>query len=196
LTESVEETKRRRRRPLLSLARKVDRLLSPELREEVEKQLLGGVSPGKVSMWLRVQKGVDIGEHALLDYQRSLQELSNALKGNRYYEHYTLGTKQKIDALEELYRAAQTQMKRLGIGLKAEEDAKRLSSVMDKSLDTLRNILKDIAELEMEMGIRKRVISGEAPGKKLDLKEILETVMASQKKGDIEPAGPSEPGNS
>jgi hypothetical protein len=178
------------------MARKVDRLLTPELRGEVEEKLLSGISPGKVSMWLRVEKGVDIGEHAMLDYQRSLQEVSNALQGNRYYEHYTLGAEKKVDALRELYRAAQTQMKRLGIGLKAEEDAKRLSSLMDKGLDTLRNILKDIAELEMELGIKKRVVSGEAPEKgKIDVKELLERVMAAneQKKGGSEPAGPDEP---
>ena len=184
---------------MLSMARKVDRLLTPELREEVEKMLLTGTSPSKVSMWLRVEKGVDIGDHALLDYQRSLQEVSNALQGNRYYEHYTLGAEKKVDALRELYRAAQTQMKRLGIGLKAEEDAKRLSSLMDKGLDTLRNILKDIIEIEMDLGIKKRVASGEASEKgRIDVKELLERVMTAseQKKGDSEPAGPGEPGTS
>lgn len=156
-------------------------LLNSDLRDEIDERLLSGDSPANISLWLKTEKGEDIGEHALRSHLKRTAGPLKALRGN-YYANITRVMAGKLDVLKELHKAAQVQMKRLSIGLEIEESKNTMTSTVNAGMELLRKILLDIANLEMDLGIRKRVSSGEQAKGLSDeqLKDLLITVVKSK----------------
>jgi len=175
VVEALEQRKSRRRTKIETLP----------FKDEVNERLVAGDSAAEVSEWLRTEKGVIVSERAVRRYFRIAISPIKAMRGS-YYAKITAGMKKKLDALEELYKAAQVQMKRLSIGLEIEQTKNTMLGPVDRGLDLLRRILLDIATLEMDLGIRRRVSTGETPRGISDeqLRDILQTIIDQNKKAE------------
>jgi len=190
-TGVVQETvsKKRKRGQHGKQMRRLNVIEKLPFKREVDEKLLSGESPTKVSEWLKVEKGVDVGPHGVRNYLRKVIGPMRAFRGI-YYKKMLIGLDTDVDALLELKRLAQVQMKRLSLGLQYEETKNTMISQVDKGLDVLRGVLNDILEKEMDLGIRERKSAGE-PGQGItddQLRELLEEVMRqNRKEPQVEP---------
>lgn len=180
--------KRRKHLPGYTGRTKIE-MLSMELQEEINNKLLAGESPEKVSHWLKIERNKNVGVHSVRDYWNKTHGPLSALRST-YYKRFTAGMAAKINALNELYLAAQVQMKRLGTGLELEQGKKTMLATVDKGLDLLRRICLDIITVEMDLGLRKRVSAGEAARTITDeqLRGILGEIISLEKQDENEPA--------
>lgn len=171
----VVERKGRKRTKIETLA----------FKDEVDEKLLEGASPAEVRDWLRTEKDVHVSEHAVRNYFALKFGPLKALRSH-YYAKLTAGMRKKFDVLEELYKLAQVQMKRLGIGLEIEQTKNTILGPVGTGLDLLRLTLLGIANLEMDLGIRQRVSTGETPRGISDeqLRDILQTIIDRDKKAE------------
>jgi hypothetical protein len=197
LAELEEESKKRfgGRRGKISC-------LPANVQQEIEDRMVCGETPKQISKWLKSQ-GYNIGDHCLLDYQTKVKALVGRLRSNFYNTMALAASQEKFDALIEMKKLAQVQMRRLSISLKAEQDKNATNSIVDKGMDLLRGILKDYLEVEMDLGYRERHSSKEGKGISDEqfanvLKEILgekkpqqETSTASTSSTTSTPSTPS-----
>jgi hypothetical protein len=187
VTEQVTEKKKR-----LQKKSKIE-YLNPDLRDEIEQKIVNGQSSVQISGWLKQERHKNIGTHCVSDYRKNVLGVITALK-DTHYAKAVLGAKEKIDALLELYKLVQLQMKRLSIGLKLEEEKSTMSGIVDKGVATLGDILKSILGIEMDLGLRARISSGDVSKGMSDeaLRELLERVMGQNEQKENE----STPGTS
>ncbi len=132
--------------------------LTPELQNEIDVKLFReGLSAPKLVQWLKEEKNIfDIGESAVLTYIKRMNGPLKAVRGN-FYITLTAGMEDKVDALKELYKSAQIQMKRMSPLLEEETTDKKLIPGIDRAMDLFRRTCVDILTVEMDLGVRKRV---------------------------------------
>ncbi len=165
--------------------------LTPELQNEIDTKLFReGWSAPKLVQWLKEEKNVfDVGTSAVLTYIKRMNGPLKAIRGN-FYVTMTAGLEGKIDALMELHKSAQLQMKRMSPLLEEEVRDKKLIPGVERSMDLFRRTCVDILTVEMDLGVRKRVSVSENTAKNTlsddETREFIKSLLPPKKKKDGE----------
>jgi hypothetical protein len=157
---------------------KIDR--SPR-KEHIEAKLLRGDSPSSILTWLKTDYNEDIGVHALEDHRNKLRMAQGLVETSEYHKAHQ-NMLLKIDVLQEFYNFITVQMHRIGIGIVLENEKKMLSPATSRDMDLLRQALVDAANLEMELGVRKRITPSDGKVKELSDTQLLDVIMKIEAK--------------
>jgi hypothetical protein len=154
---------RRRIRPLSRETRFL-RIRGLKCYKEAHAQLLEGFSAPKVAEFIQKEREeyTDITPDSLIqqlnEYRASLPkgEVVQA-RVPRFFEKAAETVKEEFDSLAELKRLYKIQCERIEIDLKHERAMKKLMpQSMTQEMRAAREILHDISELEMDLGLNQR----------------------------------------
>lgn len=154
---------RRRIRPVSRETRFL-RLRGLKCFTEVHTLVLEGWPPSRVAEFIQKEKGeyTDITDASLTqtisDYRSSLPK-GEVVKATmpEFYARAATEVKEEFSALDEMTKLYKMQMERIQIDLAVEKSIKKLMPhTMTAEMRAAREMLHDIAELEMDLGLNKR----------------------------------------
>jgi hypothetical protein len=156
-------TARRRIRPVSRETRFL-RLRSLKCFKDVHERLIEGFSASKVAEYIQQERKeyTDITlpslEAQLVEYRASLPKGEVVQKqAPRFFEKAAKDVEEGFDALDEMRKLYKIQIERVNIDLTHERGMKKLMpQSMTQEMRAAREILHDIAELEMDLGVNQR----------------------------------------
>lgn len=154
---------RRRIRPLSRETRFL-RLRGLKCFKEAHERLLEGFSAAKVAEFIQTERKEytditrDSLEQQLGEYRASLPKGEVVQKqAPRFFERAAESVEDSFDSLKELKKLYKIQMERIEIDLFHERGMKKLMpQSMTQEMRAAREILHDISELEMDLGLNQR----------------------------------------
>lgn len=132
--------------------------------EEVHRRLLDGFAVSQVADFIQTERKeyTDIGreslETILSEYRASLPPAEAAQKLPRFFGKAAQKVEQGIDELAEMEALYKKQLKRIDIDLATEERIGKLLPTMTQEMRAAREILSDIAQLKMDLGLNQRFL--------------------------------------
>lgn len=156
-------TARRRIRPVSRETRFL-RLRSLKCFKEAHERILEGFSAAKVAEFIQQERKeyTDITqpslEAQLVEYRASLPKGEVVqTQAPRFFEKVAKDVEEGFDSLAELKKLYKIQIERIEIDLTHERNMKKLMPAsMTQEMRAAREILHDIAELEMDLGVNQR----------------------------------------
>ena len=160
---TMGSTARRRIRPVSRETRFL-RLRSLKCFKEAHERLVEGFSASTVAEYIQQERKeyTDITpqslEAQLTEYRASLPKGEFVQKqAPRFFEKAAKGVEEGFDALSEMRKLYKIQIERIEIDLTHERGMKKLMpQSMTQEMRAAREILHDIAELEMDLGVNQR----------------------------------------
>lgn len=131
--------------------------------KEVHQRLLEGWAPSKVAQFVQedCKEYTDIGRESLesqiKEYRASLPP-GEVVKERlpRFHAEQAAKVEQGFDELGEMQKLYQMQLERIEIDLKTEKNIGKLMPSMTQEMRAAREILSDIAQLKMDLGVNER----------------------------------------
>ena len=130
--------------------------------ETVHQRLLDGWAVSQVADYIQKDCGEykDIGraslETILSDYRASLPAAEVVKKLPHYFAKTVQKVEESLDELAEMEALYRKQLERIDIDLKTEKTIGKLLPSMTQEMRAAREILSDIAQLKMDLGLNQR----------------------------------------
>jgi hypothetical protein len=159
----MPSTARSKRIKPLSRETRFLRLRGLKCFQEVHQRLLEGWAPSKVAEFIQEEckEYTDVGrpslESQLKEYRASLPP-GDIVKERlpRFHAQQAEKVEEGFDELAEMEKLYKMQMKRIELDFKTEQNIGKLMPSMTQEMRAAREILSDIAQLKMDLGVNKR----------------------------------------
>lgn len=147
----------------------------------IERMLLTGWSPAKVSVWLKQNRP---DSYASADTIRAYRD--NFIPKDRILPPSAYAQKIKeidvmVDSLQELYNLVEVQKRRISLIIRTEDTSGITLPDARKEVELYRDLLVEICKLEMDLGVRRK-IPIEIVEARFDLDKMLERFIQRRKK--------------
>lgn len=138
------------------------RLRSLKCFEDVHTRLLDGFAVSAVADFIQLERKeyTDVGrpslETILTEYRASLPAAEAVKKLPHFFAKAVQTVSEGIDELAEMEKLYRMQLDRVAIDLKTEQNIGKLLPTMTQEMRAAREILSDIAQLKMDLGVNTR----------------------------------------
>lgn len=161
--EAMASSARSKRIRPLSRETRFLRLRALKCFKEVHQRILEGWAPSKVAQFVQEDRKeyTDIGraslETQLTEYRLSLPS-GEVVKERlpRFHAEQAAKVEQGFDELAEMQKLYNMQLERIDIDFKTEKNIGKLMPSMTQEMRAAREILSDIAQLKMDLGVNER----------------------------------------